>query len=319
MKIKLSHGAGGKEMDDLIASFGFSKRADWKNCDDDSATIKIGNQHLAFTTDSFIVEPVFFPGADIGHLAFCGTVNDLAVMGAKPLGLSIGIVIEEGFALKDLKKIIRSIKILSEKTDIPVVTGDTKVMQRGKLDQIMINTSGVGITNTLLTKKIEPGDRIIISGGLGEHAVALLSKRFDYETSIISDSKPILDEIQSVRDYIKAAKDITRGGLSAVLHELCKRYKVGIWLNEKRIPRKDEVHQVTEMLGLNIYDLACEGKFVCVCSDNNADRVLGNLQKFDKDAAVIGAVTDDDKIVIQTALGKRVLPIPRGRIVPRIC
>ncbi|MBN1502366.1 hydrogenase expression/formation protein HypE [Candidatus Woesearchaeota archaeon] len=320
--ITLSEGSGGKEMKELIKSFKFSFRGDWNNFDNDSATVDIGNnQLLVFTTDSFIVDPVFFPGGDIGHLAFCGTVNDLAVMGAIPLGLSLGLVIEEGFSKSELRKILDSINRISTKTQIPIVTGDTKVMEKGKLDKIAINTSGVGIINKneLLDKEINIGDKIIISGGLGEHAVALLSKRFDYETSIITDSKPLVEEIQAIKNQIKIAKDITRGGLASNLNEICEKNKIGMLLNEEKIPAKNEVRKVVEMLGINLYELACEGRFVCVVSVENAPRVEGKLKEFNNYASTIGEIIKDDKVIIQTILGKRILPDPTGRIVPRIC
>lgn len=320
--IALAHGSGGKEMENLIKSFDLSNKGDWKNYDDDSATLDIGGgRQLVFTTDSFIVNPVFFPGGDIGHLSACGTINDLAVMGARPLGLSLGMVIEEGFLIKDLSRIIESINKVSLNTNVPVVTGDTKVMEKGKFDRIMINTSGVGIVKTdeLLTKKPEPGDNIIISGGLGEHAVALLSKRFDYETSIVSDSKPLIEEIAAVSSIIKLAKDATRGGIAAVLNEICQKNRIGMLLDEKSIPAKPEVRHVTEMLGIDLYELACEGKFVCIASKKNSPMVEKKLKKFNSDAAIIGEVTAGNRVVIQTVLGKRILPQPTGRIVPRIC
>jgi len=256
MKITLSHGAGGKEMEDLISGFGFNNRGKWKNCDNDSANLDLGDRQLVFTTDSFTVDPVFFPGADIGHLAFCGTVNDLVVMGAEPVGISLGVVIEEGFSIKDLDRIMKSVRELSEKTAVPILTGDTKVMDKGKLDKIMINTSGVGLAQSVLETEIVPGDKVILSGSLGEHAVALLSKRFDYETSIESDSKPLIDELNAVKGMIKVAKDITRGGLAAVLSEIIERDKMGMLLNEEYIEVKDEVNQVCEMLGLNVFEPA---------------------------------------------------------------
>jgi hydrogenase expression/formation protein HypE len=320
--ICLSHGSGGKEMQDLIDSFNFNNRGKWKNCDNDSATASIDeNRKIVFTSDSFIVDPIFFPGGNIGHLAFCGTVNDLAVMGAKPIGLSLSLVIEEGFLKKDLKKIIESINILSKEYDVPIVTGDTKVMEKGKVDKLIINTSGVGIIENkdLLTKKMEVGDKIIISGGLGEHAIALLSKRFDYETDIKTDSKPLLKEIDSVKDLIKIAKDPTRGGIAAILNELCEKKNLGMILDEEKIPIKKEVKSVTEMLGINLYELACEGRFVCIASKENAKKVEEKLQKFNKHAKIIGEIIDDNKVIVQTILGKRILPVPTGRIVPRIC
>jgi hydrogenase expression/formation protein HypE len=320
--ITLAHGAGGREMDELIRSLGIVHRGLWKSVDDDSAVLPIsGNQLLCFTTDSFIVTPLFFPGGDIGHLAVCGTINDLAVMGAAPLGLSLSFVIEEGFPKKDLLRIMDSIKRVSEETGVPIVTGDTKVMEQGKLDKLIINTAGVGILKEkdLLTREIAIGDKVIISGGLGEHAVALLSKRFDYETSIVSDAKPLMKEITAVQDSIKVAKDITRGGLAAIANELCGRHKVGMLLSEEKIPAKKEVVTVTKMLGINIYDLACEGRFLCIAPASKAAEVEKALKGFNRDACIIGEIFADDKVVLQTQLGKRILPAPLGRIVPRIC
>jgi hydrogenase expression/formation protein HypE len=320
--ITLAHGSGGKEMLELINSYSLSYRGKWKNYDNDAATLDLNNAHkLVFTTDSFIVDPIFFPGGDIGHIAMCGTINDLAVLGSRPLGLSLGFVIEEGFPKKDLHKIILSINKISQDTKIPVVTGDTKVMEKGKLDKIVINTAGVGIVNKkdLLTKKISVGDKIILSGGLGEHAVALLSKRFNYETKIVSDSKPILREVQSVLSLIKIAKDPTRGGIASTLNEIAQKQKVGMLLNEEKIPVKPGVKKVTEMLGINLYELACEGRFVCIASEKYAEKVEKKLQEFNSAAKICGEIIRGDKVIIQSILGKRILPVPSGRIVPRIC
>jgi len=312
--ISLVQGAGGKEMGELIKSFGF-KSGEWKHTDDDSATYRLGKKHLVFTSDSFIVDPIFFPGGDIGHIAFCGTINDLAVMGAAPLGISLSLIIEEGFPAKDLKKIIGTMKGLSESTGIPIVTGDTKVMGKGSLDKITINTAGIGIADKIIDEKLKPGDKIILSGGLGEHAVALLSKRFDYKTDIISDTKPIVDEIDSIRDLIKIAKDPTRGGIASALNEICSKNSIGMRLDENSIPAKEEVRSVCEMLGINLYELACEGRFVCVCDTRHSKEILNKL----KEASVIGEITEGDKVIIKTELGERILPTPTGRIVPRIC
>jgi len=245
--ITLAHGAGGKEMDELIRSLNIKNRGNWKNYDDDSATLDQENNKLVFTTDSFIIDPIFFPGGNIGHIAFSGTVNDLLMMGANPLGISLSLILEEGFPISDLKKILISLNHLSEKTNIPIVTGDTKVMPKGKVDKIIINTSGIGTTETLLNKKAELGDKVIISGGLGEHAIALLSKRFDYETSIKTDSKPLVDEINSIKSLIKFAKDPTRGGIASTLNEVVNKHHVGILLDEESIPAKPEVRKVCDL------------------------------------------------------------------------
>lgn len=344
--ITLAHGSGGKEMIDLINNLRIYFRGEWSESDNDSSVLDIGDgKLLVFTTDSFVVDPLFFPGGDIGHIAFCGTVNDLAVMGAKPIGLSLSLVIEEGFSQNELRRILDSINSLSNQTKIPIVTGDTKVMDKNKVDKIIINTSGVGIAskNELLTKKIRAGDKVILSGGIGEHAVALLSKRFDYETSIITDSKPLVEELSAVRCLIKIAKDPTRGGISAVLNEIAERNNAGIMINEENIPMKKEVEKVTEMLGIDPYELASEGRFVCVSAPENAKKVESLLKRFNKQAAIIGEVIEINDnngsgnnndsgnikneskhikkncVIIKTFLGKRILHTPSGIIVPRIC
>ncbi len=321
-RIGLSQGSGGKEMAELIGEFKFKNRGDWKNTSDDASTYDLGDGRLlVFSTDSYTIDPIFFPNADIGHLAVSGTINDLVVMGADPIGLSLSFVIEEGLEVKDLECIVGSIRRLCEEIDVPIATGDTKVMGKGKLDKIIINTSGVGIVEKgrLLDKKPMIGDKIILSGGLAEHAVALLSKRFDYTTDIVSDSKPLIDELRKVRDMIKVAKDPTRGGISASLNEICERYGICITVNDKDVPVKQAVESVCNMLGLNVYDLACEGRFVCVTSCAHAETVLMILRKFNKDAAIIGEVCEGDKVIVQTELGRRILPPPTGEIVPRIC
>lgn len=324
--VSLIEGSGGEEMQKLIDSFTFKHRGKWDHVDDDAATFELPNGDiLYFTTDSFIVNPIFFPGGDIGHLAFCGVINDLSVMGAKPFGLSLSFVIEEGFSKDDLNKIIDSINSLSKKYLVPISTGDTKVMEKGKLDKIIINMSGVGISKKeeLLTKKIISGDKIIISGGLGEHAVALLSKRFNYKTSIVTDSKPLLEEINAVKDLIKYAKDPTRGGIASILNEIAIKNNLTFELNEESIKSKDEVKNVCEMLGINIYELACEGRFICFCDEKNAEKVVNILKKFNELSSIIGEVKNNQeyngKVIINTSLGKRLLPNPVGRIVPRIC
>lgn len=323
--ITLADGSGGKEMDDLIRSYGFAARGAWRHCDDDAASFDLGDgRRLVFTTDSYTVTPLFFPGGDIGHLAVCGTINDLVVMGATPLGLSLGLVLEEGFPKEELLRVLASVKKVSEETGVPIVTGDTKVMEKGKLDRMVINTSGVGLVDSrrgerLLDAAPQPGDKVILSGGLGEHAVALLSRRFDYATRTISDSKPLIGEMRSIAALVKVAKDPTRGGIAAALNELSSRHSVGFLLDERSIPAKEEVRRVVEMLGLDLYTLACEGRLICIVSPEKTDDALRILRGFNEVAAVIGVVTDDPRVLLQTFLGRRVLPKPSGRIVPRIC
>jgi len=320
--VSLAEGSGGADMTELIDSFKFTNRGRWGNWDNDAATVNIGaSKRLLFTTDSYVVTPVFFPGGDIGRIAACGTINDLAVMGAEPLGLSVALVLEEGYPKRDLMRIISSIDKVSVACGVPVVTGDTKVMERGKVDGIVINTAGVGLASakSLLGRKPKVGDKVILSGGLGEHAVALLSRRFDFECDIVSDGKPILKEMRAVRGRIKLAKDVTRGGLAATTNEVCKKYGIGMLLDESRIPVKEGVRKAAELLGIDPYELACEGRFMCVAEHRNAKKVEGALRRFNREAAVIGEVTSGGDVIVQTFLGKRMMPQPRGRIVPRIC
>ncbi len=322
--ISLSQGGGGREMQALIESIkrNFPKQTTWNHTDEDSAVYPIGNgKYIVFTTDSFTVTPLFFPGGNIGDISFCGTCNDLLMMGAKPLGLSYSLILEEGFPVTELEKINKCIGTLSEKTGIPIVTGDTKVLEKGKIDRLVINTSGVGIADkdSLLTKPINEGDKIIISGGIGEHAVALLSKRFEYETDIITDSKPLVDEINEISSLIKAAKDPTRGGIAAVLNEFSSKEGLGMIIDEESIPVKNQVSTVCEMLGLDAYELACEGRLICISSAQNSEEVLKRLKKFNSEASIIGQITKEKNVILKTSLGERVLRQPSGRLVPRIC
>jgi hydrogenase expression/formation protein HypE len=261
--IELNHGGGGYKSWELLKEIrGILKfKGDWKNCEDDGAVLDMAplirgvggfenrgdnpprppyqGGGLVFTTDAFIVDPIFFPGGDIGKIAMCGTINDLSVMGAKPLGIALSIIIEEGFSKTDFLKIISSINKVSRESGVPVATGDTKVTEKGKIDKIEITTSGIGIAKKIISNNgIKAGDLIIASGDLGEHAVALLSKRFNYKTKIKSDSKPLNKELEKVGKYLNAAKDPTRGGLSANLVEMAEKSKVRIILEEKIYPIK---------------------------------------------------------------------------------
>ncbi|HBR71828.1 MAG TPA: hydrogenase expression/formation protein HypE, partial [Candidatus Moranbacteria bacterium] len=242
-----------------------------------------GRTKLVFTTDAYIVDPIFFPGGDIGKIAMCGTINDLSVMGARPIGISLSIVLEEGFPKSDLEKIIKSIAIVSKETGVPIVTGDTKVTEKGKIDKIEITTAGVGLAENIISNNgVKPGDLIIASGDLGEHSVALLAKRFNYQTKIKSDSKAFNKEMEKVGQYLNACKDPTRGGLAANLVEMAEKSKVKIILDEKTLPYKKETIAVTELLGLDIFSLASEGRFVASVSLKNAKKVLTILKTFNK-------------------------------------
>ncbi len=323
-KISLNMGNGGKEMGEFLSLFtkNFFRGDKWSNFDNDSATIKINDkQFLSFTSDSFIVSPLEFPGGNIGDLAFCGTVNDLSVMGAEVLGLSLSLVIEEGFPMEDLNRILDSLNKQSLKYGIPIVTGDTKIMEKSSLDKIIINTSGIGISENILDKDLEIGDKIILSGGIAEHGIALLSKRFDFQTEIVSDSKALVEEFLAIRKLIKQAKDPSRGGISASLNELALKNNVFIEIEEKSIPIKKEVKIACNLLGIEAYDLANEGKAIIICSSSNSEEVLEILKKFNPMANIIGEVKEIGikKVILNTEYGKRILDMPSGKIVPRIC
>lgn len=322
--ITLDHGGGGYKSWEIIKDIKsiLNFTGDWTNCEDDAALFDLGNeQKLVFTTDAFIVTPLFFPGGDIGKISMCGTINDVSVMGARPIGISMSIVMEEGFPSADFTKILESINKVSVESKIPVVTGDTKVTEKGKIDKIEITTAGVGLsTNPIVNSGIKEGDYIISSGDLGEHAVALLSKRFDYQTTIKSDCYAFNKEIEEVDKYLNACKDPTRGGLAANLIEMAGKSKVKVVLDEKDMPYKDEVVAITELLGLDIFSLASEGRFIASVSEKNVEKALSILQKYNKEAKIIGKAHKGSGLFLKTKLGGlRPLEMPRGKLIPRIC
>ena len=278
-------------------------------------------KNLVFTTDAFIVDPIFFAGGDIGKIAIAGTINDLAVMGARPIGIGLSIVMEEGFPIADLKKIITSIGKVSRETGVPIVTGDTKVTEKGKIDKIEITTSGVGLAQNIISNGgAKVGDYIITSGDLGEHAVALLATRFNYKTKIKSDCQPFIVELSKVGKYLNACKDLTRGGLAANLNEISEKSRVKIVLDEKLLPYKKEVVAVTELLGLDKFSLASEGRFIATVPEKNIKKVLTMLKKFNPEAKIIGRVERGRGLYVKTELGGlRIVEVPRGKLIPRIC
>ncbi len=319
--IKLSEGSGGREMQALIHSLRshLEPSSEWSHGMDDGATFSLGDQHLVFTTDAYVVTPIFFPGGNIGKIAFCGTVNDLAVMGARPIGISLSLILEEGFSKEEFMTIIETIGTLSKETGIPVVTGDTKVVERGGIDKIIINTSGIGLTSRVLESPFVEGDVVIVSGGLGEHGAALLARRFELETTLVTDSKPLHEELIAIGSWVKQAKDITRGGLAAILNELADKNKVSIVVDEERVPLHAEVRALTEMLGIDVYSLASEGRFACVVAAEHAQQVIEILRTFNATAEQIGSVSVGRGVSVQTVYGTKILSMPSGNIVPRIC
>lgn len=321
--IELEAGAGGEKSSELIKKIrkNFKIKSKWKNTDDDGAVFDLGKEKLVFTTDAFIVDPIFFPGGDIGKIAMCGTINDLSVMGARPIGISLSLVIEEGFSESDLEKIMKSIGKISQKNKIPIVTGDTKVTEKGKIDKIEITTSGVGLAKKIISNNgAKVGDVIISSGNLGEHTVALLSERFNYKTKIKSDCKPLMEELQKVGKYLTSVKDPTRGGMGAVLNEMAEKSKVKFVLDEKNIPFGKETVSLSELLGIDKFFFPSEGRFVATTSKKNSQKVLSILQKYNKEAKIIGKVEGGKGVYLKTELGgMRKIENARGKLIPRIC
>jgi hydrogenase expression/formation protein HypE len=335
MKITMSHGAGGELMDQLISQViltNLTKIAAGKvglKELDDGATISVGDKEIVVTTDAHTVKPLFFPGGDIGKLAVCGTVNDLAVMGARPIAMTSALVIEEGFPSEDLERIIKSMDKAASASGVSLIAGDTKVVERGALDKIVVTTTGVGIANELIQDSgLNVGDKIILTGTVGDHGIALMSFRegFGFETSLKSDIAPIWSMIEKALAVggITAMKDPTRGGLSAALNQWAKKNDVGIIVREEDIPLKKEVVAASEMLGIDPFTVANEGKAVIAVDPEKAEEVLRTIRSTElgREAQIIGEVISDYKgrVILETVVkGRRVMEPPIGDPVPRVC
>ncbi len=332
--IQLGHGSGGGMTDNLVHNlfqWAFDNPA--LNKLDDQAVVEIGGQRFSFSTDSFVVDPIFFPGGDIGELAVNGTINDICMNGAKPLYLSAGFIIEEGFPLEDLKRIVISMRDAAENAGVQIVTGDTKVVNKGKGDKIFINTAGIGLLSDgvdISASNIKPGDMIILSGTIGDHGVAVLSRRegLTFETTIESDSAALnglVDEIvEAGGSDVHAMRDPTRGGLAATLNEFAKSSKVGIRIKQDRVPIAPPVRGACELLGLDPLYVANEGKLVAVIAKSSAEKVLDVMKKhpLGKHSAIIGDVVSDKPgmVSMRTGIGGwRIVDMPVGEQLPRIC
>lgn len=329
--IELIHGDGGKYTSELIKGI-FYKHFNNSILTSgiDSALLTVDTGKMAFTTDSFVVKPLFFSGGNIGKLAVCGTVNDLAVSGAKPLYLSAGFIIEEGFSIEILDLIVEEMAKQCKLSGVKIVTGDTKVVEKGSADRIFINTAGVGvIQNNYEMKKIEAGDKIIVSGDVGNHGTAITLERYniDVKSHIKSDCASVCQIVEAIKEYypcIKVMKDPTRGGLAEILNEISDIAKLGIRLVEKNIPVLREVKGINKMLGLDPLYMACEGRVVIVVKSEVAEEVLHKLQSLKQcqNASIIGSFTEDlEQIVyIENSFGgKRILNTLDGEMLPRIC
>ena len=325
-RILLSHGGGGRKTEELIKEV-FHKYIDDPliKCMDDGALI----DDLVFTTDSFVVNPIFFPGGDIGRLAVSGTVNDLCVMGAKPLYLSIGFIIEEGFEIKNLEKILKSIKDSVDEVGMRIVTGDTKVVEKGKGDGMFINTSGIGrvvFKNVPSLKRITEGDLVIINGPIGLHGISVILAResFGLEAEVYSDVIPLWSLIEELKDFnVKFMRDPTRGGVAQVFNEMVKGQNFGIEIWEDKIPVTEKVTAVCDILGFDPLYIANEGKVIIVVSEQDAEKVLEKMRSnsLGQKAEIVGRIIDKpDIVVLKTTFGsERIVMPPIGEVLPRIC
>jgi len=329
-RVLLLHGGGGEGTWKLIREV-FLKHFDNQYLSklEDAAILEL-NGKVAYTTDGFTVKPIFFKGGNIGKLAVAGTVNDLVVMGAKPLYLSVSFVIEEGFPLMTLERIVQSMKEEAQKTGVIVAAGDTKVVPKENLDGIFISTSGIGkvIYEGLSASNVKPGDVIIASGSLGDHGACILAEREGFDIEIESDCASLWDLVKNVLSVgaeIHAMRDPTRGGLSAVLHEWASSSKVSFVIEEENIPIKEPVRGLCEFLGLEPYHLACEGRVIIAVKEEDAEKVLQALKEhpLGRDSAIIGRAVPVEKrpeVLLKTAYNTlRHLEPPTGELLPRIC
>jgi hydrogenase expression/formation protein HypE len=333
-RILLAHGGGGQLMDDLIRQHILpSLKNDALAELGDSARLDVAGSSLCFTTDSYVVKPLFFNGGDIGKLAVCGTVNDLAVAGSKPVALTLSLIIEDGFEIELLDRILASIGQTASLIGVDVVTGDTKTVEAGAADRIFINTAGIGIRLPgvdLGFEKIAVGDKIIINGTIGDHGMTIISQREEikFQSQLKSDCAPLADLIRELLENtsgIKFMRDPTRGGLAATLNEITRSTALSAEIRETDIPVRPAVQAAADMLGFDVLTIANEGKFVAVVSPESADDCLGVCRNnlLGKEANIIGEVVetrDVPLVEIETRIGgKRIVQMPYGRELPRIC
>jgi len=330
-RITLNHGNGGRESHRLITEL-FTRKFEMKEPLTDAAVLPARGEQLAFTTDSYVVDPVFFPGGDIGELAIYGTVNDISMCGGSPLYLSAGLVIEEGFLISDLEKIIKSMGSAAKKAGVKVVTGDTKVVPKGVADKIFINTSGIGLIPENVDvgcEKAVPGDKIILSGTIADHGIAILTQRegMSFKSSIISDTAPLnqmVEKIFSSSGNVHVLRDPTRGGVGTSLNEIAEKSNSGIRIYENKIPVKNEVRGICELLGFDPLYIANEGKLLAFVSPEDADKVLAAVRgdELGRDACIIGEVVSGHpgKVFLETGIGgTRMVDMLTGEQLPRIC
>jgi hydrogenase expression/formation protein HypE len=339
-RILLKHGAGGRAMRRLIADAFLTAFATdppiragivGVSAMDDGGAVRLGDHWLVMTTDSHVIQPVFFPGGDIGRLAVSGTVNDLAMMGATDvLGLTCAVIIEEGFARADLERILDSMRVACAEAGAAVIAGDTKVMGAREIDGIVVNTTGIGLTRRLVRDGgLRVGDRLIVTGTIGDHGMAVMATRhgLQLDADLRSDVAPlnglIEAAINAAPDGITAMKDPTRGGVAGALHEMAAKSGVGVMLDEAQLPVRPQVRGVSELVGIDPLFVANEGKALIGVHAGDAEAVLAALRAhpLGRDAAVIGVCVDDHagQVILDTGFGRRLVAEPDGELLPRIC
>jgi hydrogenase expression/formation protein HypE len=331
-KVTLNHGAGGSAMQQLIKQVFHKAFANqYLAQGNDGALLPKLDKRLVMATDSYVITPLFFPGGNIGELAINGTLNDLAVSGAKPLYLSVSVIIEEGFSMYELKKIVDSMAIAAKKSGVYIVTGDTKVVERGACDGIYINTTGLGEIDNEITIPGKPnvGDKILINGGIGEHGITILSHRenLSFTTDLVSDCASLTQLVANMLEVvpeIKCMRDPTRGGVACVLNEWAQQYNLSICIDEQSIPIKQQVQSACELLGLDPLSIANEGKLLTICPAQYSERLLSVMQQHEegRNAAIIGEVISDtnSQVLLKTNIGgTRLVDWIAGEQLPRIC
>ncbi|MCI9070007.1 hydrogenase expression/formation protein HypE [Clostridium sp.] len=332
--ITLSHGSGGqatnKLIDNLFYKYFNNEFLSQKN---DSSVLPVINGKIAMSTDSFVINPIFFEGGDIGKLAICGTINDICMSGAKPLYISVGFIIEEGLSIKELERIVKSMSKTVKEAGVKIVTGDTKVVERGNCEKIYINTTGIGIikenNNYLSGNKVKDGDVIIISGTLGDHGMCIMNERenLGFDINIKSDCcllNKLIEDILSVSNNVRVLRDPTRGGLATTLNEIVEHSKISMEIKEEFIKVKPEVSAMCEILGMDPLFIANEGKVVVIVDEKDADNVLKVMKnnKVGRDSIILGKAIDDgkNKLYLKTNIGgRRIINMPEGEILVRIC
>lgn len=330
--VLLAHGGGGKLMQQLIEKMFMPTFGTPKSIQHDAASLQLSHNKIAFTTDSYVVRPLFFPGGDIGSLAIHGTVNDLAMAGARPLYLSAGFILEEGLPMETLWQVVQSMQQAAEIAKVKIITGDTKVVDKGKGDGIFINTAGVGVIEHSLTispQSVQPGDVLLLNGDIGRHGIAIMAVRegLEFETSIESDSAPLADLVMQLIESgieIHCMRDLTRGGMASTLNEISSAANVNIFIDENAIPVQEDVQGACEILGFDPLYVANEGRFITFVPEKDANKALAIMKThpLGNQATIIGKVTKDANclVTMRSKIGaNRIIDMLSGEQLPRIC